>query len=234
MTKRNLENILGETGDKVLRNLDHEKRYALLLKATKEDRDEWYDRLVETMPTVECVGPDPEHRRRAAALDSLAHTAVYDLHTLLLEYRLLETREISQQILEDHTPDDEPEQSPWAEADIDSGELLLDLYIIYHGYRRFARQVVGIDLETWLVVSYNGPDVATMVKENLELHTEYFEQINDDRSADERSVPSEESVSDEPKEETLDQLVQAKYEFLVDDFEDRLDTNTPKPGYLDL
>ncbi|WP_256686111.1 hypothetical protein [Halococcus qingdaonensis] len=237
MTKRSVETDLAELSEDILHDLSHKQRFALLLKATEDDREQWKERLVDTIPTATYRGPDPAYRNRGYILFEMASRAFYELHTLALRFQWLQSRRTHQELLELLTDnDDESLPDPIREPETNPLLLLAELYITYHAYERFAAQIVGVDLETWAISHLDGQQILELVETLLDSYPDLLNQANTEFEP----VPEAElEVADEYlpgefPEEPLDQHALHEYSLLVDVFDYQFETIMADPGHLGL
>jgi len=237
MTKRSVETELDELSEGLLDELSHKQRFALLLKASEDDREQWKERLTETIPRVTFKGTDPAYRNRSYVLFDMASRAFYELHTLALRVLWRQSRRSHQVLFELHTDtDDASLPDPIRESEKNPLLVLAELYITYHAYERFAAQIVGVDLGTWAVTHLDGQWILELVETVLDIHSALLEQAN----AEFEPVPeaefevAEEYLPDELPEDPLDQHALYEYSLLVEVFEAQFETITENPGYLGL
>lgn len=234
MTKRSVETDLAELSEDILHDLSHKQRFALLLKATEDDRDQWKERLVATIPTATYRGPDPAYRNRGYILFEMASRAFYELHTLALRFQWFQSRRIHQELLTD--TDDESLPDPIREPETNPLLLIAELYITYHAYERFAAQIVGVDLETWAISHLDGLRIVELVETLLDIYPDLLDQANTEFEpvSEAEFEVADEYLPDEFPEEPLDQHALHEYSLLVDVFEDQFETIMASPGHLGL
>jgi len=126
------------------------------MKALEDDHNHWRERLVETAPHADYHGTEPTYIHRTFMLRVLAEQAVYDFHTRFLEYQVCRTTALQQEFEELLEEADAAGMESPLETSPSPGERLANLYFEYHACRRFAEQVVGVDLETWVADHPNG------------------------------------------------------------------------------
>lgn len=163
MSKRRIENEINKLSDEALGELTPDTRLRILLKARADGREEWIDRLLETCPrdTYQAFAV----RDRSAY--SMAFQAVYELHTSYLRYKLVRTEQVLRQRIDDER-DEEPsdeELEQFAERANEVRKSIANLYTLFHGYQRFATEVLGVNLEVWLALHPNGLAVLEAVSE---------------------------------------------------------------------
>jgi len=211
MSKRRIASELDDLQDEVLSDLDPDERLSLFLEAAAADKDRWVDQLRETCATQEYVATDMAYTKRGDwALRFLQH-AVYELHVALLRYEFLEFRQHTQWVLDGYR-DEEPSDIALEQA-ADRAEylhhLFLELYSLYHSHRRFADDVLGVDLETWFTLHPEGTFVLDSVEEFLDK----------DRWDD---LDGRQVHGDVVTEALLESLVERRYEGVVAAWEDAL------------
>ena len=214
---------------------------ALLLKATADDHDHWRERLVDTIPTTTYEGPDPSYRNRGFVLVLMAHQAVYDLRTKALEFHMAQTQSIEAQLSELFGDEEDGESESESVEDLTDGgpastPLVGELYLDYHAYQRFAEQIVGVDLETWLAVHPDGETVTTMIEELLEAFPAYLEFARETFTAPSEAEfdSSKPGLPEEYPDDPLDRLALVWYTTLVESFDDERERFTRKVGHLGL
>ena len=238
MTKRSVETDLDDLSEAMLDDLDAKSRVALLLKAREDDRDRWEERLLETIPTTVYRGKDPEYKRRAQLLHMIAKTVFTNLYTTFLEFELVKSQNTSHalQVLLTTSDDDaiHPNVSP--ENEMSPSELFISLYINFYAYKRFARQIVGVDLETWLASRPAGQQVVAVVEETLETESEYFEAESQDlpKISGDNFDLSREDLPEKLPENPLDRYALDRYDSMKETFEEQFETSPLQTGHLGL
>ncbi|WP_160167166.1 hypothetical protein [Natronococcus amylolyticus] len=192
----------------MLAELDPIERNRYLFVAQAQGKDFWIERLNETCPT--------EQQGETLAFGYLslhfAFEAVYDLHTTVLQFHLLE-RQIWAPIFEesDNLPSAEDREQASDRAD-DIRAQYTTLYIAYHGNRRFAEDWLGIEFETWLATHKHGSMVIDLAEDTLDDPTQ--QQL-----AEEWALEKPEPFTDEPIDDPLGVLVDRCYESRIAEFE---------------
>ena len=214
MTKRRVESELDDLSDEVLGDLTPDERLTLALRATAKGKDEWLDRVTETCPQYEYPRPDPRYTIRLHLVREMALYVTYELHTMYLDFELVNQLNIAASLIEFCT-EVEPEAVGLAH-ERDSGrtpaELLADLFIRYEGAARFADEELGVPLKTWLAVHPHGPLVATTVADGLDDYPNLLRAAEEDLC----SAADDESEGDVSLDELADLYSQALREWWTD------------------
>ena len=237
MSKRAIETDLEGLNSTVLGGLSHEERYVLYLKAKAEGNEHWQKRLVETIPSTSFRGPDPEYTRRSYVLSKMATQAIYQLHALALKFQLSQSRQHYQEFLELLADDDVDEPVPLPVQEHEKNPIVLfgELYYNYHAYERFAEEIVGVDLETWLVSHEDSGEVIVLVEKLLEVYSAYLDQADDlyegvtAEDYDSLKAYRPEKLPEKP----LDQLALFEFHLLHKVLNDRLGSVMFPPGFFD-
>ena len=206
MTKRRLERDIETLSDEVLIELEPMERLRYLLEAFARDEDRWVERLQETCPAADV--PSVVMAGNLALL--WAYEAVYDLHTSALQFNLLKTTQEAWRVI-DHHRDESPSDERLAQAADRADDIrvqFISLYIAYHSYRRFATEVLGIDLKTWVDFHKNGSAV-------LEAAEAVLENPTQESLAAEWLAEEEPMDIDVPADEALDAHAERRYETRV-------------------
>ncbi|NKE36528.1 hypothetical protein GWG54_11980 [Natronococcus sp. JC468] len=216
MTKRRLERDLEDQRD-LLEELSPDERLEVFLKAAADNRDDWLEALWETCPKHRYRMVDQAFTERNRVAIQVRQHAVYELHTTLLEFQKKRQRQYLQWVI-DFNRDEDPDEETEAEASERAEQLQLffgELYTVYHGYRQFSEEELGVALETWLGSYLNGDTVAMAVAETLE-------DTHMKRLATENLNPSDTEPDDE-EWITLDDVATIRYEAHVEMWDDALD-----------
>lgn len=205
MTKRRVEREIERLSEELLPTLSPRDRIRYLLEASIQNRERWIDRLYETCP------PDqlPTIMAGRQLLLNWAREAAYDLHTIALRVELLQTKQDARIVIDryrDESPSDEELERAATRADTIRAQFA-SLYIAYHGHRRFAREELGVALETWLRLHKNGPEI-------LEVATSVLDDPTEERLAGEWLADDDESIDDPSA--ALDTYVDRWYETRVE------------------
>lgn len=229
MTKRRLGNEIDELSDEVLGNLDPERRLQLMLEAKAEGNNQWTEQLIESCPQHNYVATDHAFTDRMRIARRMIERAVYELHTTYLQYTYLQQQQRYTWLL-DYERDEElaDEELDRVDERADTLQVLFaELYTSYHAHRRFATEILDVDLETWIALHPEGPIVFEVVSERIEnkgkielveFHLaelldegdEGSEETNPDRTtADEELVP-------------IEDITDVRYEVLVSVWEENI------------
>jgi hypothetical protein len=205
MTKRRTERDLDELRGEVLEDLSPDDRLQLYLEAKAEDNETWMDRLIETCPQYRYRGTDFAFTERDRFSFKLCLHAMYGLHTAMLEFELVKkVQQLTRRI--DFNRDEEPTDAELEQAEKRAENLRMlfgDLYTLYHSYRQFAEEILGVDLETWLGAHPNGQFVLEGVAETLDDSLQH-------KLAEEDLNPNAEAEDDDWV--TLDDVADIRYE----------------------
>lgn len=152
MSKRRLEREFDALDEEILPELSADERCALFVEAAADGKDAWCDRLVETCPQPHRWSTDFRFAMGTYYARSIATQATYTLETTWLHYSYLERihwLEIGLDSAHDGSPSDDR-----LEQTVDRVEtirtLFVRLYTTYHVHRRFAEEILGLELRTWL------------------------------------------------------------------------------------
>lgn len=135
-----------------LEELAADTRLQLFLEAAADENESWHEDIGEMAPTDAYRGTDPTHSTRVESPLRFLQSAVYELHTRSSWYTLV----IQQQLIawlrtanRDVAPSKD-ELDEIKERGVSKRELLADMYVAHHACERFATEILGINLETWL------------------------------------------------------------------------------------
>lgn len=168
MSKRRLERELEEFRP-MLEELSPDERLELFLESAAADREGWLEELRETCPRRRYQTADNTYAERERVALLYCHHALYNLHTTLLSFELGRQCQDMWWVLDfhsDETPSDETLEEA-AERAEDLCRLFRNLSTQYHAYERFAEDVLGVSLETWLGNHQDGRRVLEAVRETL-------------------------------------------------------------------
>ena len=185
MTKRRVEREIEQLSEELLSTLSPRDRIRYLLEASIQNRERWIDRLYETCPP----GQLSTIRAGRQLLLCWAYEAAYDLHTIALQVELLQTKRDAKIIIDryrDESPSEEELEQAATRADTIRAQFA-SLYIAYHGQRRFAREELGVALETWFRLHKNGPEI-------LEFATSVLDDPREERLAGKWLADDDESL----------------------------------------
>ncbi|MDG5761826.1 hypothetical protein QA600_21110 [Natronococcus sp. A-GB1] len=220
MTKRRIERDLEEVREEVLEDLSPEDRLQLYLEAAAKEKDGWIESLLETCPRRRYRTTDLEFSERRQLASTLRLNTLYKLHTALLELQMLRQRQELTWINTDG--DDDLTESERERADERAEELRFqysELYTLYHSYRQFSEEVLGVDLETWLGSHPNGQHVLEVITKEL------------DNSIQQELVEEDLNPSDaEPEDDewvTIDEIADLRYEEYISMWSDVIEERTP-------
>ena len=170
MSKRRIERSIDDLEAEVLEGLSADERLMLFIEAAADRNEQWLATLRDTAPTGIYHQIDPAYSELGQAAIRLLQQVVYDLHTTLLEFRLVDKMNWSNIQLGFHR-DDEPtadELETAREVADTVRDRFASLYSHYHAYRRFAAEILGVDLATWVEMHPNGPKVVDHVVDELD------------------------------------------------------------------
>ncbi|MDL5363350.1 hypothetical protein [Halalkalicoccus sp. NIPERK01] len=185
MSKRTLERWIDELNDDILGDLDPGEWSQIVLQAQAADNEHWIDRLVETCPRSTYRATERAFTDRARLAQRIARHAVYELHTTYLRYAFTRNKQyyiVNLGHERDEVPSDEEFERIY-EVFAELQTVFAKLYISYHVHRRFATEVIGVDLETWLAIHYEGATVSAIVadtvddRSNIEHAESYFNRL---------------------------------------------------------
>lgn len=229
MGKRRIERAVDELNEEILGNLTPDERLKHLLEAEAHGKDEWVERLRETIPKRDYRGKDTAVLNRHRLAFMLAQQACYDLYTSWLQHQWLLTQQTQEMLAElfdlpkvsDHAPDDRR-----TDYEDQAMEKLTELYIDYHAYDRFASEVFDVPLETWLTAMH--PDAETIVpavEATMDMERATIDAIDADLA--ETSTERNEERADEETRyvESLEEIVTTETKRLRDEWEDMIGPN---------
>lgn len=204
MSKRRIERDLDEVSEEVLTELSPSARLQLWIEAQANGKEQWLDRLAETCPTHAYQHIDRAFKARGRYALLFLNSTVYSMHTMTLQHELLRTIQQSSWVLDgyrDGEPSQEEVDQAAERADL-MNFLVAEVYVQYHALQRFADEILGVDLATWVELHPDGPLVLDAVEELLDddVGVELAEQWLDEKA--------DESV-------TLDELMEFRYEGLA-------------------
>ncbi|QLG27392.1 hypothetical protein HUG10_07450 [Halorarum halophilum] len=158
MSKRTVERKLETLNEAVLGELSPEARTAWWLAARAAGEEEWLAPLVDTCPVREYEATDLAFTTRVTHARLICGDAVYDLHTAMEAFDRVEAATVPASLA---SGDSRPEP---ADADLEPAMAQFAhlrrrfhlLYVYYHGYRQFAEEVLGVDIETWFALHPDG------------------------------------------------------------------------------
>lgn len=231
MSKRRVESDIDALSSDLLTDLSPADRNAFLLEIQRDGHDRQRRRLVRSTPTKSYRMPESEYRDRVLFSARWAKTALYHLHTRLLEFELLRTENTARALETMYLhEEDDPESVSNADDDVSPAELLGELYVVYHSYRRFAEEVIGVDFETWLAFEPDGEWVVEAVQETLETNPDFLEYAGETLPSVSRNAIdlSRDDQPDELPPDSLDQLVLVNYQELADGFDELSLTASPR------
>lgn len=227
MSKRRVERDLTDLEDKVYHDLDPEERLQYVWIAEAEGERDWMKRLIRTTPSVRYDQPDRAFLERKTFSTLLLQDCVYDLQTTFLKYKCLEANQRFAFIFYEHNDGEVSESVEEAMNSLpdEMRMIFAELYMFHYAYQKFATEVLGIDLETWVKPHKEGLVVLKAVTEVLDdprqieiterhLNDETLERW-EDREIDETGE-TDESEETEDERITLDQLGEKHYETLVE------------------
>ena len=210
MTKRSLQNDIGELSEELLDELSSDTRLQLLLEATASDRDHWKERLVESVPRAAHTLQAGGFTRRATVSYMAAQAAVADLYSAVVWYSSIKSiHEYSAHVT--LVSDDLPPH-PWTLVDgAGPTTLLVQLYITYESYCRFAAEEIGVSFSTWVSPIPDG-----------ELLAEVVPDILDEEESDIRKYcdsPEEQELLGIDLPDDPDRVAEERYERLVEAYQ---------------
>lgn len=168
MSKRRLERELEELSIDVLSELSAEDRLQMFLEGAATDNEAWLAQLRDNTPKQEFRANDRAFADRGVMAIDLAQILVYELHTTSLRIGLLRQQQHLISLLR-AIDVDPPAGHDAVETDITNmlGALEVRLYVTYHAARRFATEVLGVDLGTWVGLHPDGAEVLGRLAEDL-------------------------------------------------------------------
>jgi hypothetical protein len=212
MSKRRLEGDIDKLSREVLGDLSSNDRLELLLGVSARGKKAWADRIVKACPTENYVATDLQFIERVRLAGSFAQAAVYELHTSYLYYDRLRIETKDARVLEFYRKEALSDEyfEERARRNKEMREWFADLYALYHANRRFATEVLGVDLRTWLANHEDGPKVLEIVADTVdnEREIELTEAVLNQEC-------SEGEGENETAKLTLDEVADRQYEEIV-------------------
>lgn len=218
MSKRRLEGEIDEVSDEILEDLSPDKRLQLVLESRAEGNEQEVDQLMKSCPRYEVTVKDREFINRLRLAQQYVNHAICGLYTAYLQYELVVQRLGYQWQLDEERdrPLSDMERDRVGEQCKNRCALLVRLYTSYHAHRRFATEVLEVDLKTW-VAQYPGSIVINAVasviddRERIELANADLKDLLEKEESE--AGDSDQAASDsEPM--TLDDRVEILYEIL--------------------
>ena len=229
MSKRRIERTVDELNEEILGDLTPDERLKLVIEAMAHEKDEWVEQLRKTIPKQDYHGKDPAILNRNRLAFILAQQACYALYTSWLSYQWLLTQHTQETLAElfdlpsvsDHAPDG------W-QTDFEgrSTKKLIELYIDYHTYDRFASELFDVPLETWLTATH--PDAETIVpavEETMDMEQATIDAIDADLSGTNTEDSEEPPGEGTHHAESLGEIVSNETEHLHDLWDEMLGPN---------
>lgn len=222
MTKRSVRADIDDLNEDVLGDLTPDQRTELYHEAVAAGREEWVETLRKTCDWRRYRAMEMAYTDRIEASFQLLQATLYELHTTVLHYQLCRERQHRQWATDWEREEEEEEEPPAArvEAAVERADQIrcffIKLYAHYHAAQRFATEVLGVDLRTWLAPRPEGEAV-------LELVEQVIAQDHEKERAEKFLADRAESDEDTP---TLETHVEAAYDELVGLWETGLQ-NTP-------
>lgn len=230
MTKRSVESDIADASEEVLRDLSPDNRLRLLIESQADDRDEWIDKLHETTPKHDYRMKDHEVSNRVRFAYILAQHAAYDLWTAWLRYYWMLSESVFDRVADLF---DLPKASEHFEDEqqMDYGAQImnkvLEMYVGYRSFSRFAEDVLDVDLETWLTSMHpDGERIVPAVKEVLEMEQATIDTLRE-------SIPetaellNEHMPDDHDYATSLEETVDLEYESLCEEWSEAAGTANP-------
>lgn len=210
MTKRQLKNEFDDVSDEVLGELSPDERMQLVLEAQATGKESWVDRLVETCATHQYYATDLAYVERCRLAVLFLQHAVYDLHTTLLLHEYLDLQQKAIWV-RDGLRDEPPSEDELERASERAEKIhwsFADLYTLYHGYRQFATEELGLEIDTWFALHSNGAIVLDAVRELLD------EDLRRDFAVEglNRDLQGDDVEAGDPEWITLQELATQRYE----------------------
>ena len=169
MTKRRVERNLDALSDALLGELTVAERLALTLEMAAEGQETAVTRLIETCPTKSYVCVDMAYQRRVWAAHWWAMEAIYQLETAVLRFQPV-LQDWTDQQFDALLTEEDPSAAADEAAEREVAQRFADCVIYYRAYDRFATEVFGVELATWLGLHPNGPALVDYLAEILPLH----------------------------------------------------------------
>lgn len=161
MSRRRTTRRAEELGDELLADLEPVARHRLLLEAEAEGNDYAIKRLRETCPKRTYRTRDSRYTERARTALSFRQIGLSTLQATVLELELLRQRQRTLWCVDLYRDGglSAAEETRLLERDDRIAHLVADLYAEYHAQRRFAEEILGVELETWFAPHPEGDAV---------------------------------------------------------------------------
>lgn len=222
MNKREFGRDLENVSDEVLGGLEPEERVKLIVESNAQGNDQWIDRLVKTAPAQQYRGPDPEFRDRMWSLMFLAWEAKFALFSnALMVHWHSSSQEVQQRRLEDlGIADDLPDEVLQMRKALYSGmnRDLINLYVKYHAYERFATEELDTELKSFLRLVGDNRDVVEFAEMTMSYFDPQLEKIKQAYSGDLDANSEDDVLEASEAEADLDSLVDDFYDDIRDEW----------------
>lgn len=211
-TERSVASELEDVSEEVLSALDASERVRMIFEAEADGNHDRASRLVDSTPRSTYKRPDHRYTNRALFAQSEAQSAAYAMQTAWLKFRWMDeaTRHCEFQDLFGLVPDtlrDPPDEytdidgvrsfnERWAQLKHQRLMTLVDLYIHYHAYHRFANEAMGLTLEEFFAPAPRDFDLGP-IKETLEMAEHEINDLSETAEEDDLVPPPQEIADQE-------------------------------------
>lgn len=229
MSKRRLGNEIDELNNKILGDLKPDQRLQHLLSAQADGNERWTKRIIDTCPRHRYRATDYAFIGRLQLAKLMAFRAIYELHTTYLQYVFTRQQQRYTWLIDferDEKPSDEELDRASKRVD-ELRELFAELYTNYHAQRRFATEVLDVDLETWLALHAEGTAVFEVVGDMIDDQREIeraeswlSERLEDEETMDDQTAEPDGTASDGDHQVALEGMTERRYKVLVMVWED--------------
>lgn len=223
MTKHSVQTDIDALDEDLLGALTPAQRTELYHEAVAAGREEWVKTLRRTCDRQGYWATEVAYTDRVEASFQLLQATLYELHTTVLHYQLCRERQFRQWTVDLEREEAEGEEPPAARVAAAAARadqircFFVKLYAHYYAAQRFATEVLGVTLQTWLAPRPEGEAV-------LELVEQVIGQKQEQERAEDFLADRAEAAEDAP---TLETYVEAVYDELVGLWETSLE-GTPE------
>lgn len=205
-TKRSVENELNNVADRLLADLDSEKRLRMTPEAWSESDEDRLNRLHGTVPMIEGRFSDPSFFRLRRIVDMLAMFAARVLEVVVWKFYRAKTDERlkdAQWYAWADSAENDSEEWAWVEEPTPENgfhegftmETAARFYVDYHVYSRFAEEQLHVSREEFLTPAFPPGDKSTiqLIDDVAKLVDERMvEKLDEERGEGEREDKDDE------------------------------------------
>jgi len=167
-SKRTIEKGIEQLDEQALEALPPEYRLKLTMEAEAEGRDEWVEKLVDTVPQRRYRMSDAKWSEGVERAQLLSWEAIYKLHTAYWQFNY--KRVLGMWIEEQYRIHGDDVFEWWDYVDEDDApdfeglarEAATHFYVNYHAYKRFVEEVLGVEMSVLLSFTPSQNDAAVI------------------------------------------------------------------------